>query len=124
MTTPTPPTPTRPPITRAGRTHTIRVGPIIAEITVNRDAAGNILEVFARADGGMQGHLDNVCRAYSLGFQGRCDVPTAIRHLRGDRTEPCGIAGQPASIYDALGRVLEEEMGRDDNDQTTKGPTP
>ena len=99
----------KPPTTRKGRTHKIQVGPITAYLTVNRDTHGNIIEIFAKSDGGMQGHLDNVCRAYSLGFQKRCDVRTAIRHLRGDRTEPVGCVGQPTSVYDAIAVELERE---------------
>ena len=102
----------KPPTTRQGRTHKILVGPIKAYLTVNRDEDGNIIEIFAKANNGAQGHLDNVCRAYSLGFQERCNVPTAIRHLRGDRTEPVGCMGDDGtSIYDAIGRMLERELG-------------
>ena len=101
----------KPPITRTGRTHKIIVGPCSAYITVNRGEDGNIIEVFAKADAGMQGHLDMACRLASLAIQGRGDVETLIRHMRGDRTEPCGVAGQPSSVYDAMARVLEGERG-------------
>ena len=102
---------TKPPITRTGTTHKIRIGEIKSHITVNRDAEGTIIEVFAKADSGAQGHMDMVCRLISLGLQGRADIPTVIRHMRYDRTEPCGGPGQASSIYDAIARMLDEESG-------------
>ena len=99
----------KPPTTRKGRTHKIKVGPVTAYLTVNRDTHGKIIEVFAKADEA-QGHLDMACRLASLGIQGRADVPTLIRHMKGDRTEPCGIAGQPTSIYSAISEILEKEL--------------
>ena len=105
----------KPPMTRHGRTHKVQVGPVTAYLTVNRDSAGKVLEVFGKADNGSQGHLDMACRLISLGIQGRADVETVIRHMRGDRTEPCGIAGQATSIYDAIARVLQEETNAEAN---------
>jgi len=102
----------KPPATRRGATHKVRIGPVTAYLTINRDAAGRIMEVFAKADNGMQGHLDMACRLCSLALQGRGDVETVIRHMRGDRTEPCGIAGQPKSIYDAIAQTLAAEVDR------------
>ena len=102
----------KPPVTRKGRTHKQQIGQITAYVTVNRDAHGHIIEVFAKADA-LRGHLDMACRLMSLGLQRRADVPTIVRHMRGDRTEPCGIAGQPTSIYDALARVLQAEVDAD-----------
>jgi hypothetical protein len=100
----------KPPTTRHGRTHKQQIGEVTAYVTVNRDAHGHIIEVFCKSDA-LQGHLDNACRLISLGLQRRADVPTIVRHMRGDRTEPCGIAGQATSIYDAIARVLQEEAG-------------
>ncbi len=103
---------TKPPTTRLGRTHKFTVGSSDLYITVNRDEQGNIIEVFAKATDGLQGHMDIACRLASLAIQGRGDVATVIRHLRGDRTPPCGTVGQPTSIYDALARVLEREENK------------
>ena len=104
-------TPTKPPVTRKGRTHKVRIGPVKAYLTVNREESGRVIEIFAKADNGAQGHLDMACRLASLAMQGRGDIDTLIRHMIGDRTEPCGIAGQPTSIYDAIARVLAAEKG-------------
>jgi hypothetical protein len=79
-------------------------------ITVSRDERGEIIEVFVKSNGGMQGHLEVAAKLISLGIQGRCDVDTVIRHLRHDKTHPQGIVNQPSSIYDALAQVLEREM--------------
>ena len=101
----------KPPITRCGITHKVTVGETKCHITVNRDDNGSIIEVFAKANNGVQGHIDMACRLISLGLQGRADVPTVIRHMQFDRTEPCGGVNQPTSIYDAIARVLNEEKG-------------
>lgn len=101
----------KPPVTRKGKTHKVSIGPVTAYFTVNRDDEGRIVEVFAKSDNGSQGHLDMACRLASLGIQGRADVKTLVRHMKGDKTEPMGGPGQPSSIYDALSRVLEREMG-------------
>ena len=103
----------KPPVTRTGRTHKRQVGKVCVYITVNRDSAGRIIEVFGKADNGINGHLENVCKAWSVAIQYGADVPCVIRHMRGDRTEPCGTVGQPSSIYDAVARVLEEENGQE-----------
>ena len=100
---------TKPPTTRIGSTHKMCVGESRCHITVNRDLNGDIIEVFAKADNGMQGHIDMACRLISLGLQRRADVPTIIKHMQFDRTEPCGGVGQPTSIYDAIARVLIKE---------------
>ena len=100
----------KPPNDRTGNTHKIRVGPVKAFITVNRDEEGNIIEVFSKADVENKGHLDMACRIISLGIQGRADVPTLIRHMSFDRTHPTGGPGQPTSIYDAIAKVLKKEL--------------
>jgi hypothetical protein len=101
--------PIKPPVTRRGRTHKIVVGETNAYFTINRDAAGNVIEIFAKANNGAQGHLDIACRLASLGLQGRCTVDTIIKHLRHDKCPPQGGPGQPSSVYDALARVMEAE---------------
>jgi len=100
----------KPPNDRKGITHKVKIGSMSMHITVNRDEDGEIIEIFGKAGEGMQGHFDMCCRLASLGIQGRADVKTLIRHMRGDRTFPNGIAGQPTSIYDAIARVLEQEQ--------------
>lgn len=109
--------PIRPPNDRHGRTHTLKVSDITMEVTVNRGTDGQIVEVFCKARGtgdkpcdGIQGHLDRGCTFMSLGFQGRGDVATVIRHLRGDQTHPRGHVGQATSVWAAIGKVLEQEI--------------
>ena len=100
----------RPHSTRHGRTHELTVGPVRLCATVNRNESGLICEIFCKATGGWQGHIDRVCTMASLVLQNGCSSDRIARHLLGDRTEPLGLAGQPLSIYDALGRVLKTEM--------------
>lgn len=113
----------KPPTTRFGNTHKVKIGKVTAYITVNRNKKDGILEVFGKADEGEQGHLDMACKLISLALQKRGDAATIIRHLRGDRTEPCGLAGQPLSLYDAIGRVMEEEAveHKEESDGTAEG---
>lgn len=99
----------KPPTTREGKTHKITIGPLKAYITVNRNEQGEIIEVFGKCNEGEQGHVDMACKLASLAIQGRGDVPTLIRHMEFDRTEPNGGPGQPTSIYDAIASVLKEE---------------
>lgn len=99
----------KPPVTRQGRTHKVTVGTVTMYLTVNKSKDHGVMEIFGKADEGLQGHVDMACRLVSLALQKRGDVETLIRHMRGDRTEPCGIAGQPTSIYDALSKILELE---------------
>ena len=102
----------KPSITRMGRTHKLIVGKVSVYITVNRGKKGQIIECFGKAGGGLQGHVDMVCRIASLAIQGRGNVPTLIRHMRFDKTPPVGGPGQPKSIYDAIAIVLQEELER------------
>ena len=101
---------TKPPTTRAGRTHKIMVGKVRCYITVNKDAEGRILEVFAKADSGQQGAMDMVCRMASLALQGRGSVETIIKHMANDRTPPNGGPGQPSSCFDAISQILQREL--------------
>ena len=99
----------KPPTTRNGITHTIQLGAVKVYVTVNRDENGDIIELFGKTVCGVQGHVDMACRLISLAIQGRADIPTIIRHMEYDRTEPQGIAGQPLGIYDSIAKVLKKE---------------
>lgn len=100
-------------MTRYGVTQDVRVGTSTFAVTFNRWPGG--CEMFAKATDighddfeAAQGHLDTACTLLSLGLQGRCSIETAARHLRGNKTPPLGIAGTAGSLYDGLGRVLEQ----------------
>ena len=97
------------PATRPGETKKVEVGPVTLYITINRDADGAIREVFAKADQGEQPHADGLAELTSLLLQYNCPVKTVVQHLRYRRYEPSGCIGQPCSISDAIGMVLEEE---------------
>ena len=104
--------PSRPPTTRMGKTYTLKVEKITMQITANRNAEGQIIEVFAKAVGGdgIQGHVDRVCTMASLAIQAGCPIIRIIQHLKGDQTHPRGFVGQPSSVYAAIAKVLEQEM--------------
>jgi len=92
---------------RRGKTHKVQVGLCTLYLTVNASAAGLPLEVFGKADEGHQGEVDGLCILASLALQHGCPAETIARHLRHRRYPPHGIAGQPCSLSDAIGRVLE-----------------
>jgi len=92
-----------------GKTRKIQVGSCTLYITVNRDDDGSIREVFAKADEGQKPHADGLAELSSLLLQYECPVKTVVQHLRYRRYEPSGCIGQPCSISDAIGMVLEDE---------------
>ena len=99
---------TRLPATRQGKTTKYHVGKVTLYLTVNRTSNGQPLEVFGKADEGHQGEVDGLCILASLALQHGCPAGTIARHLRHRRYPPEGIAGQPCSLSDAIGRVLEQ----------------
>ena len=95
------------PDVRRGKTHKLKVGACTLYLTVNPSADGSPLEIFGKADEGHQGEVDGLCILASLALQYGCPAATIARHLRHRRYSPEGIAGQPCSLSDAIGRVLE-----------------
>ena len=104
----------KPPTNRKGVTHTVRLGSAKVYVTVNRDEHGEIIELFGKTVCGVQGHVDMACRLISLAIQGRADIPTIIRHMEYNRTEPQGGPGQPNGIYDGIAKVLKAETETED----------
>ena len=99
------------PATRKGQTHKIDLADkVTLHVTVNRDENGNIMEVFAKADQGFNGDADGLGELSSLLLQYGCPVDKLVQHLRYRRYEPSGCIGQPCSISDAIGMVLEDEQ--------------
>lgn len=104
-------TPMKP--TREGKTHKATVGKVSLYITVNRDDAGTIREVFAKADEGHTAEAEGLCIGASLAMRHGCPAETVARHYRHRRYPPHGGPGQPCSISDAIGQVLEKEARED-----------
>lgn len=98
------------PSIRSGRTHKVRVGDVSLYVTVNRDDAGQIREVFVKADEGHNAEADGLAIMASLALRHGCPVDVVARHLRFRRYPPHGGPGQPLSISDGIGKVLETEM--------------
>lgn len=94
------------PTTRKGVTHKVRVGACSMYLTANTKD-GAIMEVFGKADEGHQAEIDGLCILASLALQHGCPAATIARHLRHRRYPPHGIAGQPCSLSDALGMLLD-----------------
>jgi hypothetical protein len=101
------------PTTRAGRTHKIRVAAVSLYVTVNRDESNAIREVFVKADEGHNAEADGLAIMASLAMRYGCPPDVVARHLRFRRYEPHGGPGQPCSISDAIGKVIEREVGRE-----------
>ena len=113
-------TPMKP--TREGKTHKKQVGKVSLYITVNRDDAGTIREVFAKADDGHTAEAEGLCIGASLAMRHGCPAETVARHYRHRRYPPHGGPGQPCSISDAIGQVLETEATEESEQSTTTNP--
>jgi len=98
---------TKLPETRRGTTHKVRVGVCSLYLTANCGTDGTIMEVFGKADEGHQPEIDGLCILASLALQHGCPAATIGRHLRHRRYPPHGGPGQPCSLSDALGMVLD-----------------
>jgi len=97
------------PTTRPGRTRKMTIGAVSLYVTVNRDLAGGIREVFAKADDGHTAEAEGLCIMASLAMRHGCPADTVARHLRHRRYPPHGGPGQPCSISDAIGQAIETE---------------
>lgn len=95
--------------TRSGKTHKLVVGPVELYITVNHGDEGQPLEMFTKATEGYQAEADGLSILISLALQYGAPAAVVAKHLRHRRYAPHGLPGQPCSISDALGRVLEAE---------------
>lgn len=99
------------PGTREGRTHKLKVGNVTLYVTVNRDEAGAIRELFCKADEGHNAEADGIALMASLALRHGCPPDVVVRHLRFRRYPPHGGPGQPCSISDAIGKAIESEIG-------------
>ncbi len=98
---------------REGFTRKVCVGKATLYITINSDEKGP-REVFAKADEGCQPESDVIAGLASIALQGGPYEEVRdriIRFLRYRRSDPAGSIGQPLSISDAIGKVLEETKG-------------
>lgn len=98
------------PATCATTTHKRTIGTVTIYITANRDDAGVIREVSAKTDQGYQGQAAVLADMVTLALQHGAPPELVARHLRHHRYHPIGVAGQPTSIADAIGIVLELEI--------------
>ena len=97
------------PVTRKGTTTKIQCGAVSLYVTINADAQGVPREMFAKADQGWQGWCDALAVTASLAMQYGCPLADILAKWRGMRFAPDGIAGQGASLPDAVAR----EIGKD-----------
>lgn len=97
------------PTTRHGQTHKVTIGQVDVYITCNQAPDGRVLEVFCKSSDGWQGWSDALAIVISMALQHGCPAREIVDKLRGMRFAPEGIAGQPASIPDAIARKLEVE---------------
>jgi hypothetical protein len=96
---------------REGLTHKICVGKATLYVTVNCDEKGP-RELFCKADEGTQPEADVIAGLASIALQGgpyEEVLERIVRFLRFRRSDPAGGPGQPLSVSDAIGRVLDEQ---------------
>lgn len=93
------------PATRRGHTHKIKAGAVTLYLTANTDAAGNVMELFIKADEGWQGWADALAVTASMALQYGCPLEDIMRKWRGMRFPPDGMGA--FSIPDAVARKME-----------------
>lgn len=102
------------PLNRNGKVHKIKIQnqdcDLSLFIVVNKDEEGNVREVFSYERTGHQGELDGLAGLSSIGLRYGVPLKVIVRFLMWRRYEPVGGPGQPSSISDALGRVLNEYL--------------
>ena len=96
------------PDTRRSITEKVQVGMVKLLLTVGFDEAGVPREMFSKVGDGHQGQVDGLCILVSLCLQYDVPVGVLVKHLRHRKYAPEGIAGQPCSLSDAVGMVLEK----------------
>ena len=94
---------TKPPMTRTGKTHKIKIGSVSLYVTIND------LEIFVKCNAGWQGWCDVLAVTASLARQHGCPWSTIKKHWCNQAFVPDGIVGQGRSIPDAISRILPED---------------
>lgn len=118
---------TRPAEDLIGRTHRVPVPYLgwedtgagaLVDITINRTATGRTVEVFvAGVPPGYRAAINAVCRVVSAALQHGLPETRVVKMLRGlaEGSTPVtwgpGEGNRVASIPDAIGRLLAEELG-------------
>ena len=110
----------RPPTTRNGITHEIKVGSAKAYITLNYKADNKTpCEIFvtlnqtgkkSSVDSAHQGWANLSLTFASLLMQYGCPLGVIANKMKGYRFEPDGGFGGPLSIPDAIGKWLETQL--------------
>ena len=95
------------PTDRQGHVHKLKIGAASVYVVVNCDEQGRPMECFGFGDEGIKPEMDGLCGLTSIALQHGTPLEKIIKFLRFRRYEPSGIAGQPLSVSDALGLVLE-----------------
>lgn len=108
----------RPPMTRHGKTHKITLNSVTLYLTVN-EVDGKPIELFCKADEGLQGWVDTLCITASLALQWGCPIEDIIRHWRGQRFPPHSL-GQGTSVPDALARMLAKQYVKENHDSPSE----
>ncbi|MBS3950432.1 MAG: vitamin B12-dependent ribonucleotide reductase [Peptococcaceae bacterium] len=105
---------------RAGCTHAAQIEDVKLYITVNRDAIGEISEIYMTTDreGSLiTGFLNSLSKTISVMLQYHIPAEDIARMLRGQKYEPHGFVTRhpyiktASSISDLISKVIEIELG-------------
>ena len=102
------------PVTRQGKTHKIKLQDMSIFVTVNTDKKGRVMEVFSTERTNLRGELDGLAGLTSIALRHGTPLKAIVEFLRFRRYEPEGWINQPTSPSDALGRVLESYLPKDE----------
>jgi len=105
---------------RAGRTHAAQIEDVKLYVTVNRNKAGKISEIYMSTDreGSLiTGLLNSLSKTISVMLQYNIPAEDIARMLRGQKYEPHGFVTRhpyiktASSISDLIAKVIEIELG-------------
>lgn len=105
---------------RTGRTHPAQVEDVKIYVTVNRDAEGNISEIFMTTDREgtlITGLLNSLSKTISVMLQYHIPAGDIAKMLRGQKYEPYGFVSKHpyikhvTSISDLISKIIDIELG-------------
>jgi len=97
-----------------GHVHKVKLGGLSLFIIINTNDHGEVVELFNYERTGHQGEIDGIAGLVNIALQHGTPLRPIVKFLLNRKYEPQGIAGQPKSISDAIGRMLNEHLPKEE----------